>query len=424
MKKEKEKTKLRTKDEKELLKQEKEKLKEIYGWAYIDGEKIELANYVVEPAGLFMGRGKHPKRGCWKNQAVPEDIIINCTEKAPLPPAGHKWKKVVNNPNGLWTSSWKENVLGMAKRILLSRSSSIIQKNEEKKFDKARELAKNWDKVINHIETNLDSKDKERRMVATVCKLIADLAIRIGDEKGEDAADTVGASTLRKEHLKIDGNKVTFDFLGKDSIRYFNEIEFSESTVRNLKEFCNGKDDRIFPDINSGKVKEFLNEVFEGLTAKNFRTAKASSIMSKHLNAPAKNTEELFKQFKDANIEVAKFLNHKKGVSKNFNSGLEKMKEKIEELKEKKKDDKISDKRKKSIKKQIKNILSRLELKNRTKDISTGTSLTNYIDPRIMVSWCKNNNIDLTKVYTKTLVKKFNWADQVDSEFYKKYFTK
>ena len=51
------------------------------------------------------------------------------------------------------------------------------------------------------------------------------LALRAGNEKDEDTADTVGCCSLRVEHLKLhealDGkeNVVEFDFLGKDSIR-------------------------------------------------------------------------------------------------------------------------------------------------------------------------------------------------------------
>ena len=42
--------------------------------------------------------------------------------------------------------------------------------------------------------------------------------MRVGDEKDPDEADTVGAITLRKEHIKIEGDTLHFDFLGKDSV--------------------------------------------------------------------------------------------------------------------------------------------------------------------------------------------------------------
>lgn len=41
----------------------------------------------------------------------------------------------------------------------------------------------------------------------------------------QDEADTVGCCSLRVEHIAFPSDhEVTFDFLGKDSMRYFNTI--------------------------------------------------------------------------------------------------------------------------------------------------------------------------------------------------------
>jgi DNA topoisomerase-1 len=60
-----------------------------------------------------------------------------------------------------------------------------------------------------------------------VCTYLIDkLALRVGNEKGEDEADTVGCCSLRKEHIILEpDNKITLDFLGKDSIRFHNTVE-------------------------------------------------------------------------------------------------------------------------------------------------------------------------------------------------------
>ena len=65
----------------------------------------------------------------------------------------------------------------------------------------------------------MGSKDAKVRRISTVCWLIYRTAMRVGDEKDPDEADTVGATTLRKEHIKLSGNAIEFDFLGKDSVR-------------------------------------------------------------------------------------------------------------------------------------------------------------------------------------------------------------
>lgn len=80
------------------------------------------------------------------------------------------------------------------------------------------------------------------RQRATAIYLIDKYALRAGNEKGEDEADTVGCCSLRCEHISLDkSGKVTFDFLGKDSIRYYKEIDDIHPQVfKNLRMFKGG----------------------------------------------------------------------------------------------------------------------------------------------------------------------------------------
>jgi len=45
-----------------------------------------------------------------------------------------------------------------------------------------------------------------------------------------------------------------------------------------------------------------------------------------------------------------------------------------------------------------------------SRDYNLNTSLKSYIDPRAYVDWANNVEFDLTKLYNKTLQKKFSWA--------------
>ena len=46
------------------------------------------------------------------------------------------------------------------------------------------------------------------------------------------------------------------------------------------------------------------------------------------------------------------------------------------------------------------------------KNWNLGTSLRNYIDPRVSVEFCKRVNYDWKSYYPKSLVTKFAWAEQ------------
>src|SRR3990170_304166 len=51
----------------------REKLKEQLGFAEVDQQKLEIANWTAEPSCLFAGRGDHPQRGKWKEGPREED---------------------------------------------------------------------------------------------------------------------------------------------------------------------------------------------------------------------------------------------------------------------------------------------------------------------------------------------------------------
>lgn len=64
------------------------------------------------------------------------------------------------------------------------------------------------------------------------------LALRAGNEKGEDEADTVGCCSLRYEHVTLEPpNIIKFDFLGKDSMRFQQEVTVEPQVFKNVKLF-------------------------------------------------------------------------------------------------------------------------------------------------------------------------------------------
>ncbi len=303
--------------------------KEKYGYAWVDGERTELANYVAEPSSIFMGRGKHPLRGSWKEGPGEEDIILNLSPDAPKPEGN--WKEIVWEPEAIWIARWQDKLSGKMKYIWFSDSSSFKQKKEIEKFDKAKEFQQNLPRVKRHILRNLESEDLKRRKTATVCYLIDKLKIRVGDEKDPDEADTVGASTLRKEHIKINGDgTVSFNFLGKDSVPHIFTTKLPDKIIENLKEFSSNSESALFNGVGSSNVSEFLDEVMTGLSAKVFRTFYASDAVQTKLDKTPVESEdpEYVKKYvaKMANLEAAKVCNHKRTIPKRWAASLEKKK--------------------------------------------------------------------------------------------------
>src|SRR5215472_6222529 len=193
-------------------------LKEKFGSAVIDGVKTDIANWMVEPPSLFMGRGSHPMRGRWKPRVHPEDVVLNLSENAPAPPG--RWKEIVHDHESIWIAYWVDKLSNVRKYVWPSDISDVRQERDKLKYDDARKLQRRLSEVRQFIDKNLLSPDLKTKKLATVSYRIDNLAMRVGDEKEADEADTVGASTLRVEHLRFLSQGIELDFLGKDSVRW------------------------------------------------------------------------------------------------------------------------------------------------------------------------------------------------------------
>jgi DNA topoisomerase-1 len=70
-----------------------------------------------------------------------------------------------------------------------------------------------------------------------------------------------------------------------------------------------------------------------------------------------------------------------------------------------------TEKQKNKLKYRMERIQYQLKLQKETRDYNLGTSLRNYIDPRIMKTWLDYVGLDWKKVYTTTLQRKFRWIE-------------
>ena len=453
--KEKEAKELMTKEEKKALalkrKEIREEMKIKYGKAIMDGQEVEVGNYMAEPPGIFMGRGEHPMRGRYKPQVTAKDVTLNLGKESKVPEG--KWGKIVHDKDSMWIANWMDALTQKRKYVWLADTAGIKQERDQAKYDKAIRLAKEIENVRVHIAKDMQSKEHKTKRIATACYLIYRTAMRVGDEKDPDEADTVGATTLRKEHIKLTENSIEFDFLGKDSVRWRETIPaegLDKQFHDNLKELIANKKNtqEIFHGITSRHVNAYYSTLVKGLTAKVFRTYLASSVVSKYLrdHANIKSESNMKKLFhaKMANLDSAIMCNHKRTIPKNFEQSLQKKKDTLSNVEKSKpwlkseeslkKAESIAQKTKKQkervkkIKIQIRNrkakhaeriekLQLQIKLTQKTRDHNLGTSLRNYIDPRIFKTWTDEVAAEWEKLYTSALQKKFLWVKSDDSKW-------
>ena len=441
-----------TKEEKKALavkrKELREQLKEKFGKAIIDGNEVEVANYMAEPPGIFIGRGEHPIRGKWKPRVTAKDVTLNLGKEAKVPEGD--WGKIVHDRESMWLAGWTDYLTQKRKYVWLSDSAGIKQDRDKAKYEKAVNLSKDIEKIKDQIVKDMKNKDAKINKIATACYLIYRTSMRVGDEKDPDEADTVGATTLRKEHINITPNAIEFDFLGKDSVRWQETVPaegHDKQFHENLKKIIQNKKpkDEIFDGITSRHVNVYYSSIVKGLTAKVFRTYLATNVVKNYLkehdNIKGKTANEKLYHAKLANLEAAIMCNHKRTIPKTFEESLQKKRDtlknvekdkpwkKTEETLEKVKvketktdaQKKAKEKRTKTLNEQIKKqklkhkerqekLKLQINLSESTRDYNLGTSLRNYIDPRMFKAWTDEVGAEWEKLYTSALQKKFLWV--------------
>lgn len=326
--------------EKKQLRLEKQKEEEPYKFCELNGRKEQVGNFRVEPPDLFRGRGKHPKTGKLKRRVQPEDIVLNLSKDAPIPipPEGHKWGEIRHDPTVQWLAMWRENILDSFKYVRLAANSSLKGQSDLKKFEKARELKNHIDTIRRDYKRNLKSKLMLERQKAVAIYLIDVFALRAGGEKSEDEADTVGCCSLRYEHVTLQPpNIVVFDFLGKDSIRFYQEVEVDKQVFKDLIIFKRPPKQpghQLFDRLDPSILNKFLQSYMPGLTAKVFRTYNASKTMQDQLDLiPNEGTvAEKLLRYNAANRTVAILCNHQRTVTKGHAQSVQKANTRIKEL--------------------------------------------------------------------------------------------
>ncbi len=447
-------TKEEKKEQAKKRKELREKLKTKYGIAIMDGKKVEVGNYMAEPPGIFIGRGEHPLRGKWKLRVTAKDVTLNMDKEAKKSMKG-EWGKIVHDYDSMWLASWMDFLTQKRKYVWLADSSDLKQGRDKEKYEKAVKLEKEIEKIKKAMVK--DMKDPKKSNVATACYLIYRTAMRVGDEKDPDEADTVGATTLRKEHIKITSDAIEFDFLGKDCVRWQETLKAvgdDKQFQKNLKKLIEKKkpNEEIFHNITSRDVNKYFSGIVKGLTAKVFRTYQATTVVKDYLvehdNIKGKTANEKLYHAKLANLEAAKMCNHKRTIPKTFEQALEKKRDTIkkaekdqpskktqETLKKVESSVPKNDTQKKSKEKRIKTLNEQIkkqkqkhkerveklklqiDLSEKTRDYNLGTSLRNYIDPRVIKAWTDEVGVEWEKLYTAALQKKFLWVKNENTEW-------
>lgn len=274
--------------------------KETYSFTCkINNKIVNVSNVYLESPCIFVGN--HPLRGSCKLGVQKKHVVLNISPEYESMLIKKGFSQFVYKPESKWFASWIDDITKERKYLFLP-----TQNHEIEKFEHARALKKKLP-MIRKQNLKLASDTKIKRIqLGIVVFFIEHLCIRVGHEK---EYDTIGACTMTTNNVHLCPNsKVHITFIGKDGIPFDKLIQVNNIYYKGLQSCFQYAYERnttlLFSLINPSIVNRYLSAFHPNISAKVFRTCKASVLFQKEYRKHQKKHIAL--------KNVALLLNHKK----------------------------------------------------------------------------------------------------------------
>jgi DNA topoisomerase IB len=145
------------------------------------------------------------------NEAVREERVLSRIENLKVPPA---WEdaRIARSPSA------KVQAVGYDStgRLQYRYHEKYRERKEHEKFDRILRFSAVLPEMRRITSNHLRHKHLDReKVLATMTRLMNAAHFRVGDERYARKNKTYGIATLRRKHLTIEGDTLTFEFTGK-----------------------------------------------------------------------------------------------------------------------------------------------------------------------------------------------------------------
>ncbi|MFL6196635.1 MAG: DNA topoisomerase IB [Thermoanaerobaculia bacterium] len=189
---------------------------------------------------------------------------------------------------------------------------------DETKFGRMIAFGESLPRIRERIERDMSLRGLPReKVLATVVKLLETTLIRVGNKEYVKQNNSFGLTTLRDQHVDVDGSTLRFEFRGKSGQEHTVEVQ-DRRLARIVKACRDLPGQKLFQYLDENKerqsvssedVNAYLRETTgEDFTAKDFRTWGGTVLaLSALLEVGACETE------KEANKAVVEAIKHVSG---------------------------------------------------------------------------------------------------------------
>lgn len=295
----------------------------------------EDARASAEAAGLRYVSDSEPgisRRRCGKGwsyrdpdgETIREDEVRDRIEELAIPPA---WEEVwiCPDPEGHLQATGRDD----EGRKQYRYHPRWQEARAETKFDRMLAFGRALPTIRGRVASDLGRDGLPReKVVAALVRLLESTCLRVGNDEYERENGTHGLTTVRDEHVELDGDEIRFRFPGKggDLVTASVTDEAAAEVLRRCRELsgeelfaCRDGEDgtrRLTSDDVNAYLKEITEEEF---TAKNFRTWMGTLHAFVHLvNVEPGEDDGLDAHCRDAVDAAADRLENTRSVCREF----------------------------------------------------------------------------------------------------------
>lgn len=228
-------------------------------------------------SGLSQEKDYYRSGGKWylKGEQVTGDALIKLNKMA-IPPA---WENALisADPNVKVQAIGKDKAGKWQSRY----STAHIEQKAQEKFNRQKLFSRDIDAIRKNTNDGILKEDTN----AMLLKLEDQTAIRVGGKAPYvTKKPAYGLTTLKNEHVKIQGDKVILDFLAKEGIPAHYEVRDKVLADWLTKRKTKFKES-LFPDTSATSLNSYLKKMAGGkkYTVKDFRTYHGTRIAFQEL---------------------------------------------------------------------------------------------------------------------------------------------
>lgn len=159
--------------------------------------------------------------------------------------------------------------------------SRFRAQREEEKFQRVVEFGESLPRLRRRVRNDLHRPDLDHdRVLAAIVRLIDQGFFRVGNDKSARSESTYGLTTIRGRHVKVNGHRLLFDYIGKWKKAHKRAVDDSDvakivRALENLDQeelFAFIEENRV-RDVKDRHVNEYIQSIIgQDFTAKDFRT--------------------------------------------------------------------------------------------------------------------------------------------------------